>query len=61
LPSLLQWFQIQWFTARKNWTPPQRKMMAKAGRYHAVRGLVVAVVLALLGWGGYERRSPSCA
>ena len=28
--------------------------MAKAGRYHAVRGLVLAVVLALVGWGGYE-------
>jgi serine/threonine protein kinase/formylglycine-generating enzyme required for sulfatase activity len=54
LPSLAQWVQIQWLTARKNWTPPQRKMMAKAGRCHAVRGLVVAVVLALLGWGGYE-------
>ena len=24
--------------AKKNWTPPQKKMMAKAGRYHAVRG-----------------------
>jgi serine/threonine protein kinase/formylglycine-generating enzyme required for sulfatase activity len=54
LPSLAQWLQVRWFTARKNWTPPQRKMMAKAGRYHAARGLVAAVVLALLGWGGYE-------
>ena len=40
LPSLLQWFTIRWLTQKKNWTPPQRKMMAKAGRYHAVRGLV---------------------
>jgi serine/threonine protein kinase len=54
LPSLLQWFQIRWLTQKKNWTPPQRKMMRKATRYHAVRGLVVAVILALLGWGGYE-------
>jgi serine/threonine protein kinase/formylglycine-generating enzyme required for sulfatase activity len=54
LPSLLQWLQVRWFTARRDWTPPQRKMMAKAGRYHAVRGLAAAVVLALLGWGGYE-------
>src|SRR5262249_35972627 len=23
LPSLLQWFQIRCFTAKKNWTPPQ--------------------------------------
>ena len=39
LPSLLQWLQIRWLTQKKNWTPPQRKMMGKAGRYHAVRGL----------------------
>jgi serine/threonine protein kinase/formylglycine-generating enzyme required for sulfatase activity len=54
LPSLLQWFQIRWFTARKNWTSPQRKMMARAGRYHALRGVVVAILLTLIGWGGYE-------
>jgi len=54
LPSLLQWFQIKWLTQKKNWSPPQRKMMAKASRYHVVRGMVVAVILALLGWGGYE-------
>ena len=28
--------------------------MRRATRYHAVRGLVVAVLLALIGWGGYE-------
>ena len=53
LPSLLQWQQIEWLTAKKNWTPPQRKMMARAGRYHAGRGLAAAVcllVLALIGW-----------
>jgi serine/threonine protein kinase/formylglycine-generating enzyme required for sulfatase activity len=54
LPSLLQWVQMRWLTARKRWTPPQKKLMAKAGRFHAVRGLVVAVVIAVLGWGGYE-------
>ncbi len=56
LPSLLQWFQIKWFTTKKNWTSAQRKMMGNAGRYHALRGVVVAVLLALLGWGGYEIR-----
>ncbi len=54
LPSLVQWFTIRWWTQKKNWTPPQKKMMAKAGRYHAVRGLVLLVVLALVGWGVYE-------
>jgi serine/threonine protein kinase/formylglycine-generating enzyme required for sulfatase activity len=46
LPSLAQWFQIKWHTARRNWTPPQRMMMRTAAGYHAVRGLIVAVLLA---------------
>src|SRR6516165_2418712 len=54
LPSLWQWCRIRWLTQKKNWTPPQRKMMRKAGQYHVVRGLLVAVVLALVGWGAYE-------
>ena len=53
LPSLVQWFQIKWFTAKRNWTPLQRKMMRKARRYHLGRGLVVALVLAFLGRSGY--------
>jgi formylglycine-generating enzyme required for sulfatase activity len=47
LPSLLQWLQIRWYTTKKQWTPPQRKMMGKAGRYHAVRGAIVAALLAV--------------
>ncbi len=47
LPSLLQWFMIRWHTHKKNWMPPQKKMMAKAGRYHALRGVVVVVLLAV--------------
>jgi serine/threonine protein kinase/formylglycine-generating enzyme required for sulfatase activity len=54
LPSLLQWFQIKWFTQKKNWPPPQLKMMRKATRYHAVRGLAVAVLIALIGLGSWE-------
>jgi serine/threonine protein kinase/formylglycine-generating enzyme required for sulfatase activity len=54
LPSLGQWFQIQRWTAKKNWTVPQRKMMHKASRYHALRGIVATVLLSLLGWGAYE-------
>ena len=48
LPSLLQWLQIGWHTSKKNWTPPQRKMMGKAGKYHAVRVVVVAILVAIL-------------
>jgi formylglycine-generating enzyme required for sulfatase activity len=54
LPALGQWLQIGWLTRRKNWTPPQRQMMRQARRYHVVRGLVVAVCLTILAWGGYE-------
>jgi serine/threonine protein kinase/formylglycine-generating enzyme required for sulfatase activity len=58
LPSLLQWLQIRWLTAKKNWTPPQKKMMRRATRHHVGRGLAVAailVLLGLLGWEGYGR------
>ena len=54
LPSLWQWLGIRWLTQKKNWTPPQRKMMRKAGRHHAVRGTIVALVLSLVGWGSYQ-------
>jgi serine/threonine protein kinase/formylglycine-generating enzyme required for sulfatase activity len=54
LPSPWQWLQIRCLTRKKTWTLPQRKMMRKAARHHALRGFLVAVVLALAGWGGYE-------
>jgi formylglycine-generating enzyme required for sulfatase activity len=54
LPSLLQWFQIRWLTARKTWTPPQRKMMTKASRYHAVRVVILASCLVLLSYVSRE-------
>lgn len=47
LPSLWQWITIRWWTRRTNWTPPQRKMMGKAGRYYSLRGLVAGVVMAM--------------
>ena len=52
LPSLVQWLQIRWLTAKKNWTPPQRKMMGRAGRYHAVRGAAVVFLLAVATFAG---------
>jgi formylglycine-generating enzyme required for sulfatase activity len=53
LPSLLQWLQIRRHTSKKNWTPPQRKMMAKAGRVHATRTVLVLLVIGLLALGGW--------
>src|SRR5262249_10853868 len=59
VPSLLQWMQIRWLAAKERWTPPQRKMVRRATRYHALRGLVVAVVLFALTATGWmiQRRS----
>lgn len=54
LPSLRQWLIIRCFSARRNWTAPQKKMMTKAGRYHAGLWLAVAAFVILLGLIGYE-------
>jgi eukaryotic-like serine/threonine-protein kinase len=54
LPSALEWTNIRLLTRKKGWTDPQRKMMKRAGRVHGIRGLTLATVLILLGWGGYE-------
>jgi len=54
LPSFLQWLQIRWLTAVNNWTPPQRKMMQKARRYHATHGLIIAIVLSVTGFSVLE-------
>ena len=48
LPSLLQWLRISWLTQKKTWTPAQRKMMHKAGRYHGLHAVVAAIVLVLV-------------
>jgi eukaryotic-like serine/threonine-protein kinase len=47
LPSLLQWFQIKWLTQKKNWTPPQRKMISRASRVHVARLAVIGLLLAV--------------
>jgi formylglycine-generating enzyme required for sulfatase activity len=47
LPSLSQWFRIRWLSAKKQWTPPQRKMMGRATRYHAVRAAALGVLLSV--------------
>jgi hypothetical protein len=54
LPSWVEWARIRLLTRRRDWTPPERKMMQKAGRYHAARNFLLAVIVALLGWGSYQ-------
>jgi hypothetical protein len=56
LPSLWQWLTIRSLTQKRSWTGPQRKMMRIAARYHALRGVLAALVLTLAGWGVYEAR-----
>jgi serine/threonine protein kinase/formylglycine-generating enzyme required for sulfatase activity len=55
-PSLLQWLQIRWHTKHKNWTPPQRKMMSKAGRFHAMRAGIAAVLIVVATFTGLTIR-----
>jgi serine/threonine protein kinase/formylglycine-generating enzyme required for sulfatase activity len=58
LPSLLQWLQIKCFASRKTCSLPQKRMMSKAGKYHAVRtamATVFFVLLTLTGWDGFGR------
>ncbi len=57
LPTFLQWCNIRWLTAKKNWTAPERKMMRKARRYHAVRGAAVALLLAAATFAGLTIRN----
>jgi formylglycine-generating enzyme required for sulfatase activity len=54
LPSVPQWVSIRLLTRKKNWTDAQRKMMRRATFFHALRGLIIAVLAAVAGWGGYE-------
>jgi serine/threonine protein kinase/formylglycine-generating enzyme required for sulfatase activity len=52
LPSLGQWFSIRWRTQKKNWTEPQRKMMAKASRVLALRGVTLVALFMIITVGG---------
>jgi len=53
LPAWWEWANIRLFTGRRDWSPAQRRLMRRAGRYHAVRGTLLALLLALLTFGGW--------
>jgi serine/threonine protein kinase/formylglycine-generating enzyme required for sulfatase activity len=58
LPSFPQWLNIRMLTRKENWTEPQRRMMRRASRYHAVRGsalLGLLLVVALISWGVWQQ------
>jgi formylglycine-generating enzyme required for sulfatase activity len=54
LPSAWEWLTIRLLTRPRDWTPPQRQMMQRAARFHALRGLASLLLLLLLAWCGYE-------
>jgi formylglycine-generating enzyme required for sulfatase activity len=56
LPAWWEWANILLYTRKRDWTPPQWRMMRRAGPYHVVRGCLLAlalVVLAFAGWWTY--------
>jgi serine/threonine protein kinase/formylglycine-generating enzyme required for sulfatase activity len=57
LPTWPQWVQIHWLTARQNWTLAERKMMTRANRHHALRGLTSMLLVAVLAVAGIEIRN----
>lgn len=57
LPSLTQWLQIRCYTGRNSWNEQQRTMMARANRYHTVRGIIASALLIGLIFGGNHVRN----
>jgi serine/threonine protein kinase len=58
LPAWWEWANIRLFTRRRDWTPPQRGMMRRAARYHALRGVALTLLLAaatVTGLGIYRQ------
>jgi serine/threonine protein kinase/formylglycine-generating enzyme required for sulfatase activity len=56
LPSLWQWLQIAWLTQNTSWSPQERKMMQRASRYHAVRGMALGLLMAVVTFTGLALR-----
>jgi formylglycine-generating enzyme required for sulfatase activity len=45
LPAWWEWLLIRAFTRKRDWTPPQRRMMRRTIRYYAVRvGVLIALI-----------------
>jgi hypothetical protein len=52
LPAWWEYLNIRFFTRRRDWREPERKMMGKAERYHVTRGAFLAILLTALTWSG---------
>ncbi len=60
LPSLWEYGNIRLFTRRRDWSEPERRMMAAAGRTHgmycAAAGVLLAIAAAAAGWVDHRYR-----
>jgi formylglycine-generating enzyme required for sulfatase activity len=54
LPAWWEWLNIRRLTRPRDWTPPQRQMMARAARRHGLRAFLLLAGLLLAGWGAWE-------
>jgi eukaryotic-like serine/threonine-protein kinase len=54
LPSVLEWANIRLLTKKREWSPLQRRMMRRAGRLHGLKGLSLAILIAVASWGAIE-------
>jgi hypothetical protein len=52
LPAWWEWLNIRLFTRPSDWTGPERQLMRRAGRYHAVRGAALGLLVAVLALAG---------
>jgi serine/threonine protein kinase/formylglycine-generating enzyme required for sulfatase activity len=57
LPAWWEWANIYLLTRQQEWTNSPRLMMRKATRYHALRGAILALLLAALTITGLEVRA----
>ncbi len=57
LPSWRENLAIRMLTEKKNWSQLQSKMMARSGRFHAIRTSLAGLVLALLIASGFVIRN----
>ncbi len=53
LPTWREWLTIRFFTRKREWTSPQRRMMERAARHHGTRGAALVLLLILTALGGW--------
>ena len=57
LPSALEWANIRALSRKRDWTETERRMMARAGRFHGLRALGLAAAAVVLAAAGLNIRN----